>query len=87
MDNDSELKADKLNSDETQGSVRTPKRGIWSDPIRKRAYHRGLKRGATWALMRKHIHDTMNDLNKQMLMNAVKLSDHYEKNYKLFNGD
>lgn len=36
------------------------------EPIRKRAYHRALKRGAPWALVKKGMHDICRELTKQM---------------------
>ncbi len=37
------------------------------EPIRRRGYHRALKRGEAWALMRKGFEDITNKLMKDMI--------------------
>lgn len=41
-------------------------RGVEPRPIRKRGYHRALKRGASWAIMQKMQRDMLNEIAKQM---------------------
>lgn len=55
-------KADSL-SNENQGVVRT-KVGIAPKPLRKRAYHRALKRKESWALHEKAIKDMIDYMNR-----------------------
>lgn len=53
-------KADGLNSDETEGLPAGALGGVTPNPIRKRGYHRALKRGDKWALSEKVIRDMIN---------------------------
>lgn len=51
---------------EIKGAVATPDRGARTRPIRKRGYHRALKRGELWAL-NEHMFKTIAcDLNQQL---------------------
>lgn len=54
--------ADILKSSETISVVIDPRRG--AKPVRKRAYHRALKRGYSWALLKKCIDADLNNMNK-----------------------
>jgi hypothetical protein len=54
-----ELEADKLNQAETEGAVLGTVRGSHPRPIRKRGYHRALKRGEAWAVQDQQFKEMM----------------------------
>lgn len=41
--------------------------GFFIEPKRKRGYFRALKRGATWAVLKKGMRDMANDLARTMM--------------------
>lgn len=63
-------KADGL-TDEMSGDVANPSRGVRRRPIRKRGFHRAIKRGETWALMEIKMRETMNSLAGQMFASYI----------------
>lgn len=74
MKKDLGTEADSLNNGETKADSVQPLRGaipkIIQDPIRKRAYHRALKRGAGWALMKKAMNTVIDVYAQQMYENV-----------------
>lgn len=54
-------------TNEMGGDVATSSRGVRPRPIRKRGYHRALKRGETWAQMEKMSRDMMKTIAKMYL--------------------
>lgn len=59
-------KADGLNSDETEGLPAGALGGVTPNPIRKRGYHRALKRNAPWALHQRATYEMINDISKHL---------------------
>lgn len=54
-------------TDEMSGNVATPSRGVRPRPIRKRGFHRALKRGEPWAHNEKGMREMMNSIMKMYL--------------------
>lgn len=44
------------------------------EPIRKRGYHRALKRGEVWAKIRKSMREMMCEINKEAFLEAIEPS-------------
>lgn len=67
--------ADSFNNAETKKDCHDPSRGgiprIIRDPIRKRAYHRALKRGEHWALFRQSWNNIVNWINSEMFKDVM----------------
>lgn len=75
----SEPKAEGLNLSKIASGCREQAKGGQSEPIRKRGYYRALKRGETWAIMRKTTSDMVNNLCREFFTDY---SDNWMKNYK-----
>lgn len=60
-----EAKADSYKAIKTQDLVATVKRGDCATPIRKRAYHRAIKRDELWAVTIKCTNDLLNSLTRR----------------------
>ncbi len=63
-------KADIRKAVRTEGCLR-PGVGAVTKPIRKRGYHRALRRGESWALCEKAFRDIKRDINRQLYSELV----------------
>jgi hypothetical protein len=69
----SDIQAESIKQVES-GAVSSSETGDRPTPIRKRGYHRALKRGEHWATYKKAVKDMMNDMARAMFEDMIKPS-------------